>query len=301
MAARVAWVLNLDADLELASAALGPGGGYTPPRRVLEATRENAARVAPFLLGPDDVLVDEASAPDAARGLPGRAFCPTPRAIALLRAAGAEPEPHPPLEVLRRVSSRAFSAALGETLPGAEHVTDLARARALLERPPPAEIGVRWRVKRSFGMAGRGQRVLAPGPLAEPDLAFLGKAIRGGGVQIEPDVAIVAERAIHGHLDEAGSPRLGAVVAQLCDARGAWVATEPLGLRTPDDDALEPRLREEAARVATALAAAGYFGPFGIDAYVYRGVDGRPRLQPRSEVNPRYTMGFAVGFGDVPR
>jgi len=36
---------------------------------------------------------------------------------------------------------------------------------------------------------------------------------------------------------------------------------------------------------------AGFHGPLGIDAFVYRGVDGKPRLKPIVEINPRYTMG----------
>ncbi len=53
----------------------------------------------------------------------------------------------------------------------------------------------------------------------------------------------------------------------------------------------------EARLVADALSRAGYFGPFGVDAYRYRDREQQLRLQPRSEINARYTMGFAVGWG----
>jgi hypothetical protein len=46
-------------------------------------------------------------------------------------------------------------------------------------------------------------------------------------------------------------------------------------------------------RVAAALLQAGYFGPFGIDAFRYE-LGGRTKLQPRCEINARYTMGFAI-------
>ena len=52
----------------------------------------------------------------------------------------------------------------------------------------------------------------------------------------------------------------------------------------------------EAERVARALSGAGYFGPFGVDAFTYRDRVGNVCVQPRSEINARYTMGFAVGF-----
>jgi uncharacterized ferritin-like protein (DUF455 family) len=41
----------------------------------------------------------------------------------------------------------------------------------------------------------------------------------------------------------------------------------------------------------TELRRAGYFGPVGIDAFVYRTLQGDCRLKPVVEINPRYTMG----------
>jgi hypothetical protein len=45
------------------------------------------------------------------------------------------------------------------------------------------------------------------------------------------------------------------------------------------------------ARLEVELRRAGYFGPVGIDAFVYRGPQGGCRLKPVVEINPRYTMG----------
>lgn len=288
MGARRAWVLNLDADLELAVTA------WTPPAAVREAVARHAPVVAAALLEGGDLVVDDATPPGAARGLPGRAFSPTPRAIACLRRAGAEPEPHPPVEVLRRVSSRAFAAELGQTLEGAAFVRDAEAARGVLAEAPP--IARAWRVKPAFGMSGRGQRVIAPGALGRADEAFVSAAVLRGGAQIEPNVAIAAELAIHGMIDEGGGLALGRLVAQRCDARGAWLSTEPA-----HDPEIEASLREEAARVAAALFAAGYFGPFGIDAFTYVGPRGAPILRARSEINARYTMGFGVGLNGRAR
>jgi phosphoribosylaminoimidazole carboxylase (NCAIR synthetase) len=282
MAARFAWVLNLDADLELAVPA------YTPKASVREALRAFVPRVASSLLAPEDIVVDESSPAGSAAGLVGRAFCPTPRAIALLRRAGAEPEPHPPLPVLRRVNSRAFASALGATLPGAAFVTELDVARTMLAGAPP--LGDGWRLKRAFGMTGRGQRNVRANEASDADLAFVRAALAEGGLQIEPNVAIVTEYAIHGMLAADGSFELGDVVEQRCDARGAWLATEPADATTSPE--ILEALRGEASRVAAALAAEGYFGPFGLDAFTYRDSHGTMQLQPRSEINARYTMGF---------
>jgi hypothetical protein len=288
MAARFAWVLNLDADLELAA-----GPGYAPTASVLRSMGEHQARLAASLLGAGDVLIDDTRRVD---GLVGRAFCPTPRAIAALVRAGVEPEPHPTVEVLRRVSSRAFSAALGPTMPHAAFVTDLGEARAMLASDP--ELGDAWRIKRAFGMAGRGHRVVAIGP-RDVDVAFLARWIASGGVQIEPNVKITVEYAQHGLLAEDRSLRVGVLTRQRTDARGAWLASEVVGPGEGEGHLAEVRERiaDEVRGVARALSDAGYFGPFGVDAFTYEDHEGRVRLQPRSEINARYSMGFAVGFG----
>jgi len=293
MAARFAWVLNLDADVELAAIASG-ATRYAPKRSVLDAMRTFVPKLAASLLDPaDDVLVAEDSPPLVARGLVGRAFCPTPRALQILRRAGAEPEAHPACEVLLRVNSRAFASSLGTTLPGAVFVADEGEARAVLGTSPPRELAEAWRVKRSFGMAGRGQRIVTPSRVTEQDLAFVRAGLSEGGVQIEPDVTIVTEYAVHGLLEPGGARTLGPVVKQRCDARGAWIASEPLA---PGE--APASLVPEAEHVAAALTAAGYFGPFGVDAYTYRvrrgEGDGAVALQSRSEINARYTMGFAA-------
>ena len=49
---------------------------------------------------------------------------------------------------------------------------------------------------------------------------------------------------------------------------------------------------------AEVLARAGYFGPFGIDAYRHRAQDGSARtvLNPLSEINARFTMDWALAM-----
>ena len=45
-------------------------------------------------------------------------------------------------------------------------------------------------------------------------------------------------------------------------------------------------------RLAAALRAADYFGPFGIDAFRYRSAQGDVLFNPRCEINARFTMGY---------
>lgn len=283
MEPRAAWILNLDADLELAR-----GPGYAPSARVTASMRPHVESLARKLLEPGDVLLSDG---DRAEGFVGRAFCPTPRAIEALRRAGADVAPHPPVEVLRLVNARGFCAELGETMEDASFVTTEEAAWSVLARSP--RLSDAWRIKRAFGMAGRGHRVVTPSSLTRADTTTIRAGIAEGGVQIEPNVALVTEYAIHGMLDAHGEARLGRVCVQRCDAHGQWRATEPL---QGGDPAIVRALVEEAERVAEALAKAAYFGPFNVDAFTYRDRQGRVRFQPRSEINARYSMGFAVGF-----
>ena len=275
-----AWVLNLDADVELAF-----GGGYVASERVVAMMAPHVER-ARGLLGDGDILVgprahargQSAQSGSGAQlggepmvaGMVGRAWCPTPSAVARLVAAGAVPEAHPAFEVLRWVNSRAFSASLGQTLPGAVFVTELDTAIAA--------IGPNTRLKRNYGMAGRGQRVVDR--VDDATLGYLRAGMLEGGVQIEPNLRIEAEYARHGFLSPEGELTVGRLVRQRCDAHGQWLSSE---LSEGPGIELEP--------VARALHRAGYFGPFGVDAFVYEG-----GYQPRSEINARYSMGYAIGL-----
>ena len=286
MVARHAWVLNLDADLELAH-----GAGYTPSASVARGTAAFAERLRATLASPHDVVVDASTPDGSAAGLVGRAFCPTPTAIAMLVRAGAEPEPHPPLDVLRRVTSRAFSASLGQTLPKAAFVTRLEDAWEILRKDPAPGTG--WRIKRAFGMAGRGHRVVRAAP-SEADVAFLANWLAKGGAQIEPNVRVVDEYAMHGFVSPDGCVRVGVLTRQRTDASGAWLASERAE-GAPGD--IHDAVARETERAAHALALEGYTGPFGVDAFTYDAGSGVV-LRARSEINARYSMGFAMGMGD---
>jgi hypothetical protein len=289
----VAWVLNLDAEDELAS----PRGAHTPS----PAMRARIAALVPRLAGlvaAGDVVLDygvaDAGAGEAgvARGHVGGAWCPTPRARERLARAGATLSPAPSFDVLRAVNDRAFCAALGQTLDGAAFETTAAAAIEQLERARGA-----WLLKRPFGFAGRGRRPVRGGALGDDDRAWIAASMRDqGGLQIEPRVTIDRDFAIHGALDASGVVRLGTPTVQRCDERGAWVETR---LAAPPDLAAdeERALLAEATRAASALRAAGYFGPFGVDAFRYRDAPGGAlRFNPRSEINARYSMGWAIGM-----
>ena len=83
------------------------------------------------------------------------------------------------------------------------------------------------------------------------------------------------------------------------------MCTDPSGAFTGSTLAADDLTELQAAafdasfdRVRRALFEAGYFGPFGIDAFRWRDRDGTARFRSLSEINARYTMGFFVGIGE---
>src|SRR5262245_7800999 len=143
-----AWVLNFDADEELASAS----ASYTPRRAALGRFEVLAARVS-GLLGPgDQVIMPTERAPLRARSFVGRAWCPTPRAMRALSDAGVSLPRAPPLEVIRRVNHRRFNAELGSSLPGARFVNTVDDVLETIAGLSPSG---QWLLKRAFGFAGR--------------------------------------------------------------------------------------------------------------------------------------------------
>jgi hypothetical protein len=283
-----AWFLNFDADEELASPL-----GYTP-RRDVAARFAALTEAARALLGPNDVALPVER---LAAGLIGRAFCPTPRAQRELAKAGAVALPAPPLEVLRAVNHRAFSARLGQTLPGARYIHTLEELADTVAATSPTG---RWLLKRPFGFAGRGRRSIERWPVAEKDpaRAWIEASLRSpDGLQVEPLVARAGDFGLHGHIARSGVVSLGEPTRQDCDASGAWKGSARAAPGDLDFEEMRA-LVSETERAAAALKVAGYFGPFGVDAFRWVDEAGRTRFNPRCEINARYSMGWAVGMGE---
>jgi hypothetical protein len=286
------WVFNLDAELELAR---GSGGAYEAPLRVRRALAPMLTH-ARGLMSPDDRSLDEAEAVGGAASKPmasaepwlGAAWCLTPSALRRLSRAAAELPPSPRFEVLRRVNHRRFYLELGGGAPGARYLHDDAELSATLAEPTTA-----WLFKRPFGFAGRGQRRIRGEPSTD-DRRWLSDSLRQGGVVAEPWLELAGEVGIHGLLDATGRLALGRVCVQETNTFRAWVATRratPADI-SPADTAL---LIGRAEAVAEGLSHAGYFGPFGIDAYFFANRSGSLSLNPFGELNARYSMGFAIG------
>ena len=282
-----AWVLNLDAELELAQK------GYTPRARLL-AQLQQYGHDSRRLLGPQDVLLREPQQRLRAADYVGRAWCPTPRALARMQSSGVRPEPHPAAEVLLRVNHRRFAFELGGGLPGQRYLSDRSELAAELRAARSAVL-----LKRPLAFAGRGQlRVYAHERITEKEWSWIDGSLHTDGLILEPLVRPTLEFSLHGFVWQNAQRELGAPCVQEVSERGVFrgVRRALAGELNAEE---ERKLFEQGERVAAALADAGYFGPFGIDGYRYQGC-GRVGLCALSEINARYTMGFITGFPRHP-
>jgi hypothetical protein len=277
-----AWVLNLDAELEMAEPS------YCASKRVLEQL-DRHGQGARALLGPLDVLLDGAD--QSAASKTGRAWCPTPRALARMAEAGIEPEPHPPLSVLRAVNHRKFATALNLGIPEQHYVEERASLDALLSNHAHP-----WLLKRPLTFAGRGQqRIFGQGDARQS--AWIDASLRRTGLVVEPLVTPTLEVSLHGFIWRDGRRELGRVCVQEVSDRGVFRS-----IRLMLDELMaseQEQLFHAAEQTALALTQAGYFGPFGIDGYRYS-VDGKSSFCALGEINARYSMGFATGFPRHP-
>ena len=294
----VAWVFNLDAEDELKRGR----GSHTPANAVRLRVQRLLPALRALLRPGDEILWPESSTEIVS--MAGRAWCPTPWALAQMKRAGVRVPDAPAPAVLRQVNHRRFAHSLGQSLPLAQMVDDHEslldvlrdRDRAL----PTISFENNWLMKMPLGYAGRGRRKIKPGgQLNAADAVWVNAALESGeGLQVEPMVARELDCAIHGLIDPAGALTLGQPTTFTADASGTWLSSQlaaPGALTFSEMTALE-----EAARVtAKALFGAGYFGPFGLDAFRWRAPDGSNHFQPRCELNARYSMGWATGMPGI--
>jgi uncharacterized ferritin-like protein (DUF455 family) len=160
--------------------------------------------------------------------------------------------------------------------------------------------------KEALGLAGRNAIRLWEPEVSAAQMQWLARAVQNGRqLVIEPWL----ERA----LDFSIQLEMGPRHLKLCgytglrnDPKGQFQANWaepnferriPAGItalfrESPDISGRFQRLyRDIFSLLETEVREAGFMGPIGIDAFVYRTARGEYRLKPVVEINPRYTMG----------
>lgn len=273
-------IANFDAELELAR-----GAGYTRRRSFVPFFEGLVAtHVAPrWPLG--TTFLVEARPRTERDGRACLAWSPTPQAERLAEASGLSLDHVVRPEILRQVNERDFARSLGDVLEVIK-IEDEASLDASLARALARGAVV---VKRGLSASGRGMLRL-DGPPTTVEHISLVRALDDAPLYVEPHVDIVVEWSVHGWVTDVVT--ITSVRAPSSDAAGRYV-----GSRWLDAGTLEPAHRtalfDEAARTGEALGRAGYRGPFGVDAFLFRDPHtGTPVLRPRSELNARYCMGW---------
>lgn len=289
---------NLNFELEL------QGGAERWPRRLLDAVPQLVVLGGPgdVFLSPEPVEVPPALAP----GLP--------RVVALDRASAAELRGQalipwgasegaravaerlgltldaPPIEVVRRVNDKAFShaleARLGVGLPRSTLVASSVDLGLALAAFSPGESAV---LKEPLGFGGQG-RLLVRGPRLTPaQEAWVAPRLASGPLLVEPWLARVGSYSTQIDVTQGGSVRLVGMLRGMDTAGGRYQGSAVGGI----PGAVAGMLATVAVEVGRALAAEGYYGPAGIDAFSWD--DGnRRRLRPLVEINARMTFGLVA-------
>ncbi|HEU0011912.1 MAG TPA: hypothetical protein VFT34_19010, partial [Verrucomicrobiae bacterium] len=161
-------------------------------------------------------------------------------------------------------------------------------------------------VKEALGLAGRNAIRLWEPQLLGVHRRWMARALEHGRqLVIEPWLERERDFSVQLEMTERGL-RLFGYTGLFNDRKGQFQAN----CAAPDHDRRIPApvtaLFREPADISTRihrlytgifsvleadLIRAGYLGPVGIDAFVYRGAQGELRLKPVVEINPRYTMG----------
>lgn len=161
-------------------------------------------------------------------------------------------------------------------------------------------------LKQPLGLAGQGMTRLWEPEILETQRRWMERVLGEQGVLVvEPWL----EREVDFSLQfesEGGRLQLSGFTGLENDAGGQFRANwaSPHFERRPPGEVLHAlrSVRDGARRLQAIfedirgllelrLQEAGYRGPLGVDAFLYRSADGALRLKPVVEINPRYTMG----------
>jgi hypothetical protein len=218
---------------------------------------------------------------------------------------GMPREQIPGLDAVKRVNSREFSAEFDSLIcEQSERFPFGARAFGrLCQNREECESAVstfkkcgyeRWIAKPQFSHAGR-NRLLANGwDLNAAQSGWLTKQLRDPcGVYMEPWVESLNQAGLQFQIRNpaAGGPdiRCIGVTQLLTDPVGRYLGSI-FALNAELEEAWKPAV-EHGYRVCEAAAAAGYFGPIGIDCFRFRTTDGFIATRVCNDINARHTMG----------
>lgn len=197
-------------------------------------------------------------------------------------------------ESARRVNHRGFALEcarqLGVALPGSRLVASIDELSEHLGLPGTLRASTEWVVKAPHSAAGRWRfRGSGAAMRRRHDVRTLENLFQNfGPLVFEPWLERLDDFGTLGTVTESGLEEHG-VHRQLVDGGGRFTGIELPAELEPSESALLARTRHA---VADELRAAGYIGPFSIDAWRARTRDGDIVFNPLGEINARMSFGL---------
>ncbi len=253
---------------------------------------------------------------------PGPALVPwlaTLEAEALARAEGV-PFAAAAREVVARVHDKAFaheSARATSLVPdllrdatlvlGPSELVDADAARCRIEAAVadwPAALAERFTIKPRFGTSGRGRIAGRAGRVDADQLArALPRLREAAGLLVEPWLERTLDLCAQLHVAGADDVRVLGTLRLGVNAHGGptgHAGRSRSGGAVDSGTRWDGELRTAALALGGAAARAGYRGPCGLDAFVFRAPNGEEVLRPVVELNARFTTG-TIALGCVAR
>lgn len=297
------YLLNALFDLEL--------GGY-PAKKVHRSVAEMSVLFLPFCRPEDAIIlkvetrpeylsylrengvvcgtgIHVQSVPDRTRDWQDVAWGWNNEAVAVLGSTAANTRPD--CSIVKKINNRLFCYTISQTLgfgvPGSLFCGTVSEFATLLNM---SSVFYPLVIKPAFGSSGFGLQVAVNRTGLQSMLPHVERYCAHGGCVVEPwcnreyDVSTGAVIAGDGSVSQVYMHR------QWVNRYGAF-----FGICIEPDDPLiavwKDRLSEMTDAYVAGIAAEGYFGPVGIDSFVYRDVYGEQLLAAGIEINARFTMG----------
>ena len=157
--------------------------------------------------------------------------------------------------------------------------------------------------KPRFGTSGRGRIIGRNGRLlGRPSFGGKRRGGHQGGCIVEPWLDRMVDLSSLWFIDDLGAPMLLGTTRQVVRPSGAYLGCDIVadGGRLWSGSDHDDEMVEKAHILVTEAGRAGHRGPCGVDAFVYRNIEGDLLLRGAVELNARFTAGH-VGLGLVMR
>ncbi|MCP4502101.1 MAG: ferritin-like domain-containing protein [Deltaproteobacteria bacterium] len=220
----------------------------------------------------------------------------------------------PPFALLEEVHDKAFSASFVVDNFAHQHLVHVLgpkecapeNIRALI-LTWPSWAQKRARLKPRFSSSGRGHIIVDETLLSKKNQRRLESTARKAGMILEPEFHLLQELSAQFFVEKSGNIHCLGTTKQQLSPRGAPVGNQGFVQNVDGEVSVhsghffDDEFRTTCFDLVKAAQNKGFFGPCGIDGFVYKSPDDdEPQLRAISELNARFTTGW-VAIGVLQR